>query len=122
MAAVLNTGLNDNVKVLVAAEHDKLGDIQLHSNQILNGFGKDKNQYWASYLPQSASLGPIENSIFDILIPPSSGNSSINIVDDLYLQMTITPTSSGIDTEVTYKPVAQWINRCEINKTSLSNQ
>lgn len=112
MSAILDVGLPDNTKPLVEANHPLLGDIQLHANSLIEGKGAGKANYWANYQPQSG-LGTAENAQFDILISPSTG--SINVIDQLFLQLSYKSSQTSVVGNVTYKPMLQWLNRVEIS-------
>lgn len=113
---ILNVGLPDNLKPIVDASHPQLGDIGLHANQLLSGFGKNKRQITAIFQPQSGVQGAVENSTFDIIMPATSGNSSINIIDQLILQMSVIITNPSAAADLTLKPIQQWFNRVEISQ------
>lgn len=113
---ILNVGLPDNTKPIVDATNAQLGDIGLHANQLLAGFGKNKRQITSVYQPQSGTTGRVENATFDIIVPPTSGNSSINIVDQIILEVGVTVANAGVASNVTLKPIQQWFNRVEISQ------
>jgi len=112
---ILNVGTEDTKLNLVPAQNNVLGDIHLHANSLLNGFGKGKVQIINSYQPQSGIGSQVENAQFDILIPYTTDASGINIIDELYLELDI-KCSSAASTEVIYKPIQQWFNRCDISQ------
>lgn len=115
MTSILDAGLPDNSKPLVEANNDALGNLQLHVNSLYSGYGLNKQEYWANYRPQSGVSGDINSSQFDILITPTSGNGSIDIIDRLYLQLALTPDASGNATEFALKPLHHMINRIELS-------
>jgi len=114
MSAILDVGVPDDTITLLDASHPNLGEIALHANSLYAGFGKDKQQYWSSYRPQSGIGGPMSNAQFDILITPTSGNGGINVIDQLFLQLTISSMSTT-SSLFTLKPVFQWLQRIEIS-------
>jgi len=115
MSAILNVNLPDQkVQNLVEAEHPTIGSVQLHANQLLEGFGSGRAASWATYLPQSSVGASIENLQFDILIPPSS--SGLDIIDNLFLELIVSSNSASNLTEIAYKPIFNWFQRLEISQ------
>jgi len=114
MSAILNVDLPDQSKVLVEATHPSIGDVQLHANQLYEGFGNGKAQSWATYLPQSSVGSVVENLQYDIIIPGSS--SGMDIIDQLFLELTVSSNSVSNITQITYKPIFNWFQRVEISQ------
>lgn len=113
-AAPLNDiGLPDDNKPLAIVDHPVAGQVALNVEQILQGYGEGKQMITASYTPQSLS-SVIENAQFDILVPKSSGNGGVNIVDQIYLQIDITINSYATPSNVALKPLHQWFQRLDI--------
>jgi len=109
-----DAGLADESKPLLVVDHPTAGPLSLNAAQILQGYGNDKSMITASYTPQSGIAGPIEGAQYDIIIPKSTGNSGVNIVEQLFLQIDVNIKSSTVPTNVALKPLHQWFLRLDL--------
>lgn len=114
MTSLLDVNAPDNTKVILDATNPNLGDIGLHASQILAGTGEGKVAISSSYFPQSGIAGFIENSQFDIVVPPTRG-SGVDVVDQIFLQMNIKLQSAASPINCALKPVQNWFNRVDIS-------
>lgn len=112
---ILDVGLEDDIKPLVPATNPQYGDIYLHENQILKGYGSEKTTITQSYKPLNGISGRVESATFDILLTNGTSSNTIDVVDDLVLQIGVNLNSSAAGNNVCLKPIHHWFQKVEIS-------